>query len=87
MNNLYIIIRNKLWFHTVNRYRSYKLRKQLLQYESTLSPKQREWAQTLRQSLENSTPSAAAGILVREARRISDEQMRVTEAIDRVSRT
>lgn len=86
MNAVITLLRVKLWFATVNQYRKLKAQCALRKYEKTLSPKQREYARNLRHWLASAkSPDAAAGILVKEARRLQEEQMRLVERIDRVS--
>jgi hypothetical protein len=86
MNALFTLIKVKIWFLTVNQYRKLKAQCALRKYEKTLSPKQREYARNMRHWLASAkTPNEAAGILVKEARRLQEEQMRLVERIDRAS--
>jgi hypothetical protein len=61
-----------------------KARCALRKYEKTLSPRQREYARSLRYWLASS-PDTADEILVKEKRRLSEEQHRLVERVDRAS--
>ena len=88
MNALLTWLRVKLMFATVVKCRGWIARYKLWRYERTLSPKNREYAQNLRKQLGQAlTPDARAAILTREARRLSEDQMRVTERLDRLQKT
>lgn len=82
------ILKVKIWFATVNQYRGLKARYKLWQYERTLSPKNREYSQNLRNQLRQATkPGEATAILIRESRRLQDEQFRAIERIDQVEKS
>lgn len=83
IKELLTIAKVKVWFMVVNRYKLLRAKRDLRAYEKTLSPKNREYAENLRRSLVGATPSQAAKILRQEAARLSEQQFRVIEKIDR----
>jgi hypothetical protein len=83
---LLTIAKVKLFFAVVNPLRLAQARFRLWQYERTLSPQNRAFAVQLRLQLAADKKNAAA-ILVREARRLQEQQMRLVERMDRLERS
>ena len=85
LSALFVWCRVKIWFATVGVYRLAVARYRLFRYEQSLSPEKRMYAQNLRRELAAAkTPDAKAGVLIRTARRLQEDQMRVLEQIERV---
>ena len=84
IKELFTIVKTKVWFATVNRYKLYKAKQALAAYEKKLSPKNREYAEKVRKSLSNTTPGQAIQILRAETSRLNEQQFRLIEKIDRV---
>lgn len=84
IKELATIIKSKLWFGTVNKFRGYKARRELEAYMKTLSPKNQAWAKELRAKLDTASPDQAVGILRKEASALNEQHMRVTERIHAV---
>jgi hypothetical protein len=60
-----------------------RLERQIREYEDNLPEKHKAWAKDLRRRLKES-PDSAAEILVCEAFRVAEKQMRVVEKIEEI---
>lgn len=84
IKELVTIVKVKIWFATVNQFKLCQAKYRLWKYEKTLSPKNLEYARNLRRGLALSKmPGDSVKILVQHAKKLSEEQFRLIEQIDR----
>ena len=87
LSALVVWCRVKVWFATIGVYRLLVAKYRLYKYEQSLPPERRTYAIQLRKDLAAAKSSdAKAGVLVRHARKLQEDQARVTERIDRIAR-
>lgn len=82
IKELIAIARAKFHFNVTCKLQEREARKRLEAYVATLSPEKREWANTLRERLNQASPDEAAAIFRRESARLNEAHMRVLEKID-----
>lgn len=63
----------------------YRLEKALDDYVRTLSPERQQWANDLRKRLSNASSDQRASIMLAEVKRVHEQQMRLTEKVERLA--
>lgn len=86
IKELIAIARAKFHFNVTCKLQERAARQRLEEYVQTLSPEKREWANKLRDQLDQASPGEAAAIFRREASRLNEAHMRVIEKIDAVEK-
>lgn len=86
LKELIAIARAKFHFNVTCKLQEREARQRLEEYVSTLSPEKREWANKLRERLNQATPDEAAAIFRKESARLNEAHMRVIEKIDAVEK-
>lgn len=86
INSLLSIIKVKLWFATVNKYRLYKANAALSAYVKSLSPEKQIFANKQREMLKTVSSKEAVKFLRVEAEKLSQSLHRVAEKTDAVYR-
>jgi Tfp pilus assembly protein PilE len=86
INSILSIIKVKLWFATINKYKLYKANTALSAYVKTLSPEKQIFANTQRKMLKTVSSKEAVKLLTAEAEKLSQSLHRVTEKTDNVYR-
>ena len=87
LKHLFTLLRVKLWYLTVGKWKKYQARKRLAAFVAKLSPEKQAQANALRAKLDSQTPAQAAQTLIAEAARLTELQFRAIESIDRLHRS